>query len=71
MMPAMPGLPPVQDHVGRPGWRGEQQPRAERPQPRPDGNRGERNGPPRERSNDRGNERGGPGRNGRMQEAER
>lgn len=71
VMPAMPGLPPVQDHVGRPGWRGEQQPRAERPQPRPDGNRGERNGPPRERSNDRGNERGGPGRNGRMQEAER
>ncbi|MGK5036090.1 DUF6600 domain-containing protein [Janthinobacterium sp. LB3P118] len=116
VMPAMPALPPVQDQVGRPGWRGE-----ERPQPRPDGNRwergergsrremlqtapppslpapppvaaprpapppppapaarppqeargGERSGPPRDRSNDRGNERGGPGRNGRMQEAER
>ena len=68
LMPAMPALPPVQDQVGRPGWRGEERPRAERPQPRPVS---ERSGPPRERSNDRGNERGGPGRNGRMQEAER
>lgn len=68
LMPAMPALPPVQDQVGRPGWRGEERPRAERPQPRPVS---ERSGPPRERSNDRGNERGNPGRNGRMQEAER
>lgn len=68
LMPAMPALPPVQDQVGRPGWRGEERPRAERPQPRPVS---ERSGPPRERSNDRGNERGGSGRNGRMQEAER
>lgn len=68
LMPAMPALPPVQDQVGRPGWRGEERPRAERPQPRPVS---ERSGPPRERSNDRGNERGNPGRNGRMQEVER
>ncbi|MBH1997365.1 MAG: hypothetical protein I8H69_20090, partial [Burkholderiales bacterium] len=55
--------------VGRPGWRGEERPRAERPQPRPVS---ERSGPPRERSNDRGNERGNPGRNSRLQqEAER
>ena len=119
-MPAVPALPPVQDPVAHPGWRGEERHRAERPQPRPDGNRwehaerggrrevlqtaappampapppvaqprpappmpapaarpaqeargGERSGPPRERGNDRANERGGPGRNGRMQEAER
>ena len=68
LMPAMPALPPVQDQVGRPGWRGEERPRAERPQPRPVS---ERSGTPRERSNDRGNERGGPGRNVRMQEVER
>ena len=69
LMPAMPALPPVQDQVGRPGWRGEERPRAERPQPRPVS---ERSGPPRERSNDRGNERGNPGRNSRLQqEAER
>jgi len=69
VMPAVSALPPVQDQVGRPGWRGEERPRAERPQPRPVS---ERSGPPRERSNDRGNERGGPGRNGRLQqEAER
>ncbi|PIG28136.1 hypothetical protein CLU93_2401 [Janthinobacterium sp. 35] len=69
LMPAMPALPPVQDQVGRPGWRGEERPRAERPQPRPVS---ERSGPPRERSHDRGNERGNPGRNSRLQqEAER
>lgn len=69
LMPAVPALPPVQDQVGRPGWRGEERPRAERPQPRPVS---ERSGPPRERSNDRGNERGNPGRNSRLQqEAER
>ncbi|PKB22848.1 DUF6600 domain-containing protein [Janthinobacterium sp. 64] len=69
VMPAVPALPPVQDQVGRPGWRGEERSRAERPQPRP---ASERSGPPRERSNDRGNERGNPGRNNRLQqEAER
>ncbi|MEG0885509.1 MAG: hypothetical protein RSH52_30130, partial [Janthinobacterium sp.] len=36
-MPAVPALPPVQDPVAHPGWRGEERPRAERPQPRPDG----------------------------------
>ena len=72
LMPAVPALPPVQDPVGRPGWRGEERPRAERPQPQPQPRPvSERSGPPRERSNDRGNERGNPGRNGRMQEAER
>ena len=70
LMPAVPALPQVQDPVGRPGWRGEERPRAERPQPQPRPV-SERSGPPRERSNDRGNERGNPGRNGRMQEAER
>ena len=28
-MPAMPALPPVQDPVARPGWRGEERPRAD------------------------------------------
>ena len=73
LMPAMPALPPVQDQVGRPGWRGEERHRAERPQPRPgierpfDARGSERANPPRERNH----ERGGPGRNGRMQEAQR
>ncbi|MGK5062948.1 DUF6600 domain-containing protein [Janthinobacterium sp. LB3P112] len=64
VMPAMPALPPVQDQVAHPAWRGEQRPRAERPLPRPVTERGNS---PRERNN----ERGGPGRNGRMPEAER
>ncbi|PHV41114.1 DUF6600 domain-containing protein [Janthinobacterium sp. BJB304] len=111
VMPAMPVLPPVHDHVARPGWRGEERPRADWPraergprrevlqtapppslpapppvaQPRPapppmpapaarpaqEARSAERPNPPRERNNERNNERGGPGRNGRMQEAER
>ena len=64
--PAVPSPPPVAQPRPAP-------PPMPTPAARPaqEARGGERGGPPRERSNDRGNERGGPGRNSRMQEAER